>query len=212
MSLEIVATLDSILVFSTDQKRIWTPHSFFCDFKGDKSFMTCWSDSSLLEKFKFGVRLRACHGPGCHSVAVTAPAGSLWVTTCWDVRPGRRRTMQVKLNNATGSLEPQADSAADSLSWQPGKGLAGGLGAEIMITGMMTALVTPSVVTVTDGPQLRLGGSTGTRPNLTSESDCSKFDGPKLEQCLCLPVLQALSNSHTVTWIICYDKFAIICI
>ena len=60
---------------------------------------------------------------------------------------------------------------------------------------------------MTDGPQLR--GST--RPNLTSESDCSESDGPKLEQCLCLPSLQALSNSQTVTWIIRY-KLAIICI
>ena len=43
MSLKKVTLLGSNLASVTDLKRIETPHSLCCDFRGYKTFTTCWS-------------------------------------------------------------------------------------------------------------------------------------------------------------------------
>ena len=55
----------SILAFSTDLKRIQTPHRLFWDFGTDKTLTTRWSGDTALAEFKF----KSKFNPACHDVS-----------------------------------------------------------------------------------------------------------------------------------------------
>ena len=59
MSLRKVTTFGSNLASVTDLKRIQTPHSLCCDFRGDKTFTTYWSGCRV--QVSVQVWAPACH-------------------------------------------------------------------------------------------------------------------------------------------------------